>query len=149
MEIHTAIYMLRNSLLTLLFTFSFIALLAQSVGPVYFQSGAERFSANVNEFVRQPVPAYDVNDQRYHRWVQFTQTPTAKVRAQFEAQGLRFLAYIPHGTYLVSFPARYDRTQLLNTTVHAVVRPTSQHKTSHLLVEESPLAPGKGGFRYF
>ena len=44
-------------------------------------------------------------------------------RKIMEVEGLKFLNYIPHATYLVSFPEQYDPELLLKHSVRSVVRP--------------------------
>jgi PKD repeat protein len=110
---------------------------AQNPGPVMFRSGAESFPDNLNRFVESTISPADIVGGRYYRYVQFQATPPDVKRKEMEREGLKFLAYIPHATYLVSIPANYDLKSLLNHPVRSVVRPNSLHKVSPQLVEES------------
>ncbi len=110
-----------------------LSLSAQGPGAVQFRSGAESFPDNVSRFVSSPVPAVDVAQGRYYRYVQFDATPEASVRAALEAQGLRFLAYVPRATYLVSFPVGYDRSGLQAHPIHAVFAPRTAHQVAPTL----------------
>ncbi|MEL6590141.1 MAG: hypothetical protein AAFQ68_08680, partial [Bacteroidota bacterium] len=104
---------------------------AQSPGAVMLRSGAESFPENLNEFVAASGQVSDAVAGRYYRLVQFHETPIQSVRQEMEQQGLRFLDYIPHATYLVSFPENFDRYQLSNFPVRAIMPMNSLHKVSH------------------
>lgn len=108
---------------------------AQTPGAVQLRSGPVMLSDNLGRFVADPIPLDDIVASRYYRYVQFQETPGAATRQALSSQGLRFLAYVPKATYLVSFPATYDRSQLQAHGVHAVLRPGREQQIAPRLVE--------------
>lgn len=110
---------------------------AQSPGAVMLRSGAENFPENLSEFVAGSGQVSDAVAGRYYRLVQFDKTPDIATRSAMEREGLRFLDYIPHATYLVSFPQTYDRYGLVEHPVRSVMAMNALQKVSHLLTNAS------------
>lgn len=117
--------------------FPFIAQ-GQSPGAVLLQSGPENFSANLDAFTQSALNPAEVIDGRYYRYVQFQRTPGNALRQRLEAQGLRLLSYVPHSTYLVSFPQNFDRRQLSAYPIHSVQPLQAQQKVAPIL-RDGPL----------
>ena len=86
---------------------------AQQSYPVLFNYGTEFFPENYEKIKSgfMVTPDEVVND-RVVRYLQCYQIPDAGARAPLEKLGVRFLAYIPSGVYLISFPRDFDVRQL-------------------------------------
>lgn len=114
----------------------------------HLRSGALAATENLEEFIATSPTATETVEGRYFRLVQFFSTPNVAARAQIEATGIRFLAYIPNRAYIMSIPQHWDRTQLRQFNVRGVHRLEAQHKIKQNL-RDRPLptwalnAPGK------
>ena len=86
---------------------------AQDSLPVRLPVGVEIFPENYTKILENvPESVHDLMDGMYVRYVQCYHIPDATQRAALEKEGLRFLAYVPFGTYLVAIPEGFDLVKL-------------------------------------
>ena len=90
--------------------------------------------ANLKDFLSQPGvdPAEQYLGQ-YFRIIQFEEIPTAEKRQQLESLGVILTDYLPRNAYFASIPANWDRSQLQNFNVRAVLPVLPHYKMTHTI----------------
>lgn len=115
--------------------FSFCTLYAQDYS-LRLSSGSLASEENLAAYLSEASPsASETVDGHCYRLLQFYSTPEPARRKAIEASGIRLLDYIPNYTFVASFPANYDRSQLAAFGVRSVYRLEAQHKLQQKLIE--------------
>ncbi len=102
---------------------------------------------NLEEFFSAAGEPTDVSGGVYYRLVQFWELPTKERRARLErAWHARLLDYLPMNTYVVAFPASFNRQLLLGYNVRSVFQLSPESRLHPLLrtanVPAHALRPG-------
>ena len=106
---------------------------AQTIQPLYLQSGTVNPPANLTEFIGSPLPADRFGDW-YYRVLQFEQLPTTQQKEALRQSGVLLLNYLPKNAFLAAIPVRYDRARLNEYNVTAVYALSPQQKVSKLIL---------------
>ncbi|MFN0014387.1 MAG: S8 family serine peptidase [Saprospiraceae bacterium] len=95
---------------------------SQKNPPVQFEWGAEFFPDNFQAIRQNPgVSSDELVNGYYVRYLQCTEIPAARLRAEYEASGLQFVGYISFGAYLVAIPDGFDVGKLAALRVRSIV----------------------------
>ncbi|RMA65940.1 S8 family serine peptidase [Ulvibacter antarcticus] len=94
---------------------------AQSSYTVQFQDESIAIPENISTFDWNQMPESSKLNDRYYGWVQFYQTPIQDIQDLFKSSGLELIEYIPHKTYLFSFPESTSITMLENNGVRGII----------------------------
>ncbi len=111
------------------------------------RGGAFTPPANLEEFFAPAAEPTDIAGGVYYRLVQFWELPTKERRARLEhAWHARLLDYLPMNTYVVAFPASFNRQLLLGYNVRSVFQLGAEQRLHPLLrtgnVPAHALRPG-------
>jgi subtilisin family serine protease len=89
--------------------------------------------ANLDDFFDSAAPT-DITGGVYYRLVQFYTLPNKERRARIESSWhVKLLDYLPHNTYVVAFPASFNRQLLMGYGVRSVVRLAPENRLHPLL----------------
>lgn len=125
--------MIRHILLaTLLVAAGLKSSTAQS--KLLLQSGTVVTTRNVEAFIAGPEPG-DVSGGYYCRFLQFATMPTQELKVAMKNSGLILSDYVPQNTFMTAIPVRYNRNQLKQFGVVAVIKMDATMKTSRTLAE--------------
>ncbi len=119
-------------------------------GPNYrlsLRGGTFTPPANQEEFFSAAAEPTDISGGVFIRLVQFWELPTKDRRARLErAWHVRLLDYLPMNTYVVAFPASFNRQLLMGYNVRSVFQLTPDQRLHPLLrtgnVPAHALRPG-------
>ena len=114
---------------------------------VELRGGAFTPPVNLEEFFGPAAAPTDISGGVYYRLVQFWELPTKDRRARLErAWHVRLLDYLPKNTYVVAFPASFNRQLLMGYNVRSVFQLTPDQRLHPLLrtgnVPAHALRPG-------
>ncbi|MBK9338654.1 MAG: S8 family serine peptidase [Lewinellaceae bacterium] len=110
---------------------------SQNNYPVRFEWGVEFFSDNYQAIRQNPgVSPDEVVHGYYFRYIQCTEIPSARLRAEAEAAGAQFIGYVSFGAYLVAFPEKFDLGKLESLRVRSIVPVRPEWKIARNLREE-------------
>lgn len=117
-------------LIILLMTAGIKSLTAQS--KLLLQSGTVVTTRNVEEFISTPEPK-DVSGGYYCRFLQFMSMPTHEQKLAMKNSGLILSDYVPQNTFMTAIPAGFNRAQLQQFGVVAVLKMEAGMKISRTL----------------
>ncbi len=90
--------------------------------------------ANLDEFFGPAAAPTDITGGVYYRLVQFYTLPNKERRARIESSWhVKLLDYLPHNTYVVAFPASFNRQLLMGYGVRSVFRLDTDNRLHPLL----------------
>jgi PKD repeat protein len=112
-----------------------VPVFSQNQFPVRFSWGTEYFPENFAPGIHTAGAAEETLNGYYVRYIQCRQIPTAADRAALESAGLKFLSYVPFGTYLVAIPQNLDLQLLERLDVRSVMPVAPTWKLSRSLRE--------------
>ncbi len=111
--------------------------IAQNGYPVHFSWGTAFFPDNFQAIRENPgVSPTELVNGYYFRFIQCKSTPNARERAGVEADGVRFITYIPVGVYLVALPGSFDVSRLEAIRVRSIMPLQPGWKLAQNLREE-------------
>ena len=85
--------------------------------------------ANIEDFFSPAAEPTDISGGVYYRMVQFWELPTKERRARLEQSWhTRLLDYLPKNTYVVAFPASFNRQLLMGYNVRSVFQLTPEQR---------------------
>lgn len=115
----------------------FLQILFAQTKPLKLRSGTIVPSANVEQFANDIAPN-DVFNGYYYRYLQFANIPNQSQRERILSTGIQLLQYLPDNAFMAAIPQRYDRSQLSNLGIVAVINPNSVQKTNNKLLGDLP-----------
>lgn len=113
-------------------------LFAQTDNRIMHLHGAFTPSNNLTEFVRSKIPASDVYEGYYYRYIQFESIPTETQKQAIEQSGIKLLSYMPHKTFAVAIPANYNKSLLQTFGVQSIIAEDAFKKRSKNLIGDAP-----------
>lgn len=122
--------------LLLLFSFQ---LNAQTDNRLMLHSGAVQPEANLEQFIASPVPAAsEIFNGYYYRFIQFNSLPAEAQKDAIAQTGIVLLGYLPHRAFMAAIPVGFNKTELRNLNVRAVVLQNNIHKINTKLLAGVP-----------
>jgi PKD repeat protein len=108
---------------------------AQQSYKVHFAHGTEIFEANFKTEKTKPIPATDIAQGYFARYVQFNTLPSTEQRKALESKGVTWNGYVNYGTYLMLLPEKFDISTLDALDARSIVAPQPRWKMHRNLVE--------------
>lgn len=104
---------------------------------VNFLKGTKQLEANISNFqsVRQ-LNQNEIFANRFYRFVQFNDIPTAAEQKQIAAANIKLLEYIPNKLYVASIPMDVNITTLKNLNIRSIVPIDKTYKIGQRLEDE-------------
>ncbi len=126
--------------ITHLFTLAFVfclsaTVMAQQSRQVHFAHGTEVFLENFKQEMVKPIPAQDISNGYFARYVQFNTLPTTEQRDELATERVIWNGYVNYGTYLMLFPVGFDLATLEPLGVRSIQAPQVRWKMHRNLVE--------------
>jgi PKD repeat protein len=110
-------------------------LCAQPSYKVHFAHGTETFEVNFKTEKNKTIPATDITQGYFARYVQFNTLPSTEQRKALESKGVIWNGYVNYGTYLMLFPEKFDFSTLDALDARSIVAPQPRWKMHRNLVE--------------
>jgi PKD repeat protein len=110
-------------------------LFAQPSYKVHFAHGTETFEVNFKTEKNKTIPATDITQGYFARYVQFNTLPSTEQRKGLESKGVIWNGYVNYGTYLMLFPEKFDFSTLDALDARSIVAPQPRWKMHRNLVE--------------
>lgn len=113
------------------------ALIAQQSYKVHFAHGTEVFPENFKTEMVKSIPAADLSEGYFVRYVQFNALPSTAQRTQLEQEGVIWQGYVNYGTYLMIFPKGFKLSTLEPLGARSIMAANPQWKM-HRNLKERP-----------
>lgn len=102
--------------------------------PVKLKSGTKFYSSNIASFITNNSQE-ELIEGKFYKFVQFNSIPSQKSKDELISLGMNFLEYIPDNTYLVSFPANFNKSLLTRYNVKSVQPVLNEERITQLATE--------------
>ncbi len=109
---------------------------AQQAQSVQFSFGQVRFPDNFEQAGLMKPALGETFENYYVRYIQCTQIPTDADKKILEGAGVRFIGYVPFGTYLTLIPREFDLRRLSRIHARSIVAIDPQWKIARSLREQ-------------
>lgn len=130
--------MKKKILTPLMSLFLCITLFAQTDNRIMHLHGAFTPSDNLSEFIGSIIPASDIYDGYYYRYIQFNNVPTQEQKNAIEQSGIKLLSYMPHKAFAAAIPVNFNKSLLQGFDVRSVITQDAFKKRSKNLIGDAP-----------